>query len=123
MGRIKDRIVSGAENIYPRDVELVLLQQSEVADVAVIGVPSERWGETLLAVVVPVPDGEIAAGELIEFCRDLLAGFKRPRAITFVDELPRNPSGKVLKRELRQPHWDGRARSVSSAQALASGVF
>jgi long-chain acyl-CoA synthetase len=109
--RIKDMVVSGGENIYPAEVENVLLAMAEVADAAVIGVPDERWGETVKAVVVLAPDATVDAASVISFCRDRLAHFKCPTSVDFVDTLPRNPSGKVLKRELREPYWrDGERR-------------
>jgi len=111
--RIKDMIVSGAENVYPREIEDVLVTHPAVVDVAVIGIPSEQWGETVMAFVVLAQPEAASPDELVEFCRDKLAGYKRPRAIEIIDELPRNPSGKVLKRELRAPYWEGRTRSVS----------
>ncbi len=110
--RVKDMIISGGENIYPAEVENVLLSHPGVADVAVIGIPSERWGETPLALVVRAPEVEADADELLAFARTRLAGYKCPTAVEFVAELPRNPSGKVLKRELRAPYWDGRERFV-----------
>ncbi|WP_337348134.1 AMP-binding enzyme [Mycolicibacterium confluentis] len=111
--RVKDMIISGGENIYPREVENALFEHPAVADAAVIGVPDERWGEAVRAVVV-LRDGRTTdAAELIEFCRARIARFKCPRSVDFVDELPRNPSGKVLKKDLREPHWQGRTRSVS----------
>ena len=100
--RIKDMIVSGGENVYPVEVEEALAQHADVADVAVIGVPDPRWGETVKALVVPRPGARPAADELIAFARQRLAGYKLPRSIDFVGELPRTPSGKVLKRELRE---------------------
>jgi acyl-CoA synthetase (AMP-forming)/AMP-acid ligase II len=111
--RLKDMIVSGAENIYPQEIENVLREHPDVADVAVIGVPSEQWGETVKAIVVLVPAATATDQLLIEFCRPRLAGYKRPRSIDFVDELPRNPSGKVLKRVLREPYWAEHNRQVS----------
>jgi long-chain acyl-CoA synthetase len=99
--RIKDMIVSGGENVYPIEVEEALAQHPAVADVAVIGVPDERWGETVLALVIPRAGAEPVADELVAFARERLAGYKLPRAVEFVDQLPRTPSGKVLKRELR----------------------
>ena len=111
--RIKDMIVSGAENVYPREIEDVLVTHPAVVDVAVIGIPSVQWGETVMAFVVLAQPEAASPDELVEFCRDKLAGYKRPRAIEIIDELPRNPSGKVLKRELRAPYWEGRTRSVS----------
>jgi long-chain acyl-CoA synthetase len=99
--RIKDMIVSGGENVYPIEVEEALAQHPDIADVAVIGVPDERWGETVKAVVIPRPGTSPDPDGLIAFARERLAGYKLPRSIDFVDELPRTPSGKVLKRDLR----------------------
>ena len=95
--RKKDMIVSGGENIYPAEVERVLREHPAVADVAVVGVPHPRWGETPVAFVV----GACTEHELIEHCRRHLASYKKPTAVHFVTELPRNAAGKVLKRELR----------------------
>jgi acyl-CoA synthetase (AMP-forming)/AMP-acid ligase II len=100
--RIKDMIVSGGENVYPIEVEEALAQHPDVVDVTVIGVPHERWGEAVKALVVKRADSAPAADELIAFARERLAGYKLPRSIDFVDEFPRTPSGKVLKRELRE---------------------
>jgi acyl-CoA synthetase (AMP-forming)/AMP-acid ligase II len=111
--RVKDMIVSGGENVYPREVEEVLFRHPAVADAAVIGVPDERYGEAVKALVV-LREGQCAsAEEITEFCRPHLAGYKRPRSVDFVDGLPRNPTGKVLKRELREKYWAGQARRVS----------
>jgi acyl-CoA synthetase (AMP-forming)/AMP-acid ligase II len=111
--RIKDMIVTGAENVYPVEVESALSEHPEVADVAVIGVPDERWGETVKAVVVRREGSGLTEDELVAWARDRVAGFKRPRSVTFVDELPRNPSGKLLKRVLREPYWrDAEGRSI-----------
>jgi long-chain acyl-CoA synthetase len=100
--RIKDMIVSGGENVYPVEVEEALAQHADVADVAVIGVPDGRWGEAVKALIVPRPGAQPAAADLIAFARERLAGYKLPRSVEFVDGFPRTPSGKVLKRELRQ---------------------
>jgi len=110
--RVKDMIVSGGENIYPREVEEVLFQHPAVGDAAVIGVPSEKWGETVKAILVGKDSRRPSDEALIEFCRKSLGGYKVPRPIEWVAELPRNPSGKVLKRELRDRYWEGRARRV-----------
>jgi acyl-CoA synthetase (AMP-forming)/AMP-acid ligase II len=111
--RVKDMIVSGGENVYPRVVEDVLFQHPAVADAAVIGVPDEQWGETVKAIVV-LREGQAATEEeLIDFCRDKLGGFERPRSVDFIDELPRNPTGKVVKRQLREPYWAGQKRRVA----------
>lgn len=111
--RVKDMIVSGGENVYPAEVESVLFGHPAVADAAVIGVPDERWGETVKAVIVCKPGSAVTEAELIEFCHGKLAGYKRPRSVDFVDALPRNPTGKILKRELRTKYWEGHARQVN----------
>jgi acyl-CoA synthetase (AMP-forming)/AMP-acid ligase II len=95
-------IVSGGENVYPIEVEEALAQHQDVVEAAVIGIPDERWGETVKALVIARAGSSPTADELIAFARDRLAGYKLPRSIEFVDELPRTPSGKVLKRELRR---------------------
>jgi long-chain acyl-CoA synthetase len=112
--RIKDMIVSGGENIYPIEVEEILSQHSGVADVAVIGVPDERWGETVKALVVRAPGSAVDAGELVAFARGKLAGYKLPRSVEFVAELPRSPAGKVLKRDLRA-RYASPPRTVAAA--------
>jgi len=111
--RVKDMIVSGGENIYPAEVENVLAKHPDVADVAVIGVPDERWGEAVKAVVVRREGSEVSEPELITFAREHLAGYKLPKSVDFTDVLPRNPSGKLLKRELREPYWEGHDRRVN----------
>ncbi len=111
--RIKDMIVSGGENIYPIEVENVLSGHPEVVESAVIGVPSPRWGETVKAVVVRTEGATVTEDDLIAFCRDRIAHYKCPTSVDFVDVLPRNPSGKLLKRELREPYWEGQGRSIS----------
>ncbi len=111
--RVKDMIVSGGENIYPAEVENVLMAHPAVADVAVIGVPHEKWGETPKAMVVKAAGAEVTEQELIDFCRERLARYKCPTSVDFIDAIPRNPSGKVLKKDLRAPFWEGRDRFVS----------
>jgi acyl-CoA synthetase (AMP-forming)/AMP-acid ligase II len=110
--RITDMIVSGAENIYPREVEDCLAGMPGVAEVAVIGVPDERWGETVKAVVVPAAGHALTAEAVAAWCRDRLAGYKTPRSFDFVAALPRNATGKVLKTVLREPYWAGHDRRV-----------
>ncbi|WP_058644039.1 long-chain-fatty-acid--CoA ligase [Pseudacidovorax intermedius] len=110
--RIKDMIVSGGENIYPAEVENVLMRHPAVADGAIIGVPDPTWGEAVKACVVLRPDMVCDAAELVAFMRGQLAHYKCPRSVDFVAALPRNPSGKVLKRVLREPYWQGRTRAV-----------
>jgi acyl-CoA synthetase (AMP-forming)/AMP-acid ligase II len=113
--RVKDMIVSGGENIYPREVEEVLSKHPAVLEVAVIGVPDQRWGETVKAVVALREGTGATAEQLIAFCRLRIGGFKLPRSVDFVPALPRNAAGKVLKRELRERYWAGRARTVAGA--------
>jgi acyl-CoA synthetase (AMP-forming)/AMP-acid ligase II len=110
--RKNDMIIRAGENIYPVEVERVLFQHPAVLDVAVIGVPDDEWGEQVKAVVVRKPDAAVEEQELIEYCREHLASYKKPTSVDFVDELPRNASGKVLKREIRAPFWEGRTRSI-----------
>ena len=111
--RVKDMIVSGGENVYPREVEEVLFKHAAVADAAVFGIPDERWGERVHAVVVLREGATATSEEIMEFCRGQLGGYKLPRSVDFAPALPRNPSGKVLKRELRDPYWAGQQRRVS----------
>jgi acyl-CoA synthetase (AMP-forming)/AMP-acid ligase II len=111
--RVKDMIVSGGENIYPAEVESALFGHPAVADVAVIGVPDERWGEAVKAVVVKKPDTEVTAGELITWARERIAGYKLPKSVDFIETLPRNPTGKILKRELRKSYWGDKQRQVN----------
>jgi fatty-acyl-CoA synthase len=102
--RLKDMLISGGENVYPAEVERTLIEHPAVAEVAVVGVAHPRWVETPLAVVVPEPGAEVGEEELIELCREKLAGYKKPSAVIFAEELPRNAAGKVLKRALREQH-------------------
>jgi long-chain acyl-CoA synthetase len=111
--RVKDMIVSGGENIYPAEIENVLMAHPAVADAAVIGVPSERWGETPKALIVRADGADPTEHELIHFCRERLAKFKCPTSVEWVEALPRNPSGKILKKDLRAPYWAGRDRNVN----------
>lgn len=99
--RWKDMYISGGENVYPAEVENVLFQLPQVADAAIIGVPNERWGEVGMAIIVRKPDQDLAEADVIQHCLGRLAKFKVPQSVTFIDVLPRNATGKVLKRELR----------------------
>jgi acyl-CoA synthetase (AMP-forming)/AMP-acid ligase II len=110
--RVKDMIVSGGENIYSREVEEALLSHPNIADVAVVGAPDERWGETVMAFVVKRAGSELIADDVIAHCRDRIASYKRPRAVAFVNALPKLPNGKVEKFKLRAPLWEGRARGI-----------
>ena len=110
--RIKDMIVSGGENIYPAEVESAIMGCPGVADVAVIGVPDAKWGESVKALVVPAADGAPDPAAVIAWARKRIAAYKLPKSIDFIEALPRNPSGKVLRRELRAPYWEGKGRAV-----------
>lgn len=110
--RVKDMIITGGENVYSPEVERVLAEHPAVLELAVIGVPDDRWGETVKAVVALKPDQSASAEELIAFARERLAHFKAPSSIDVVEALPRNPSGKILKRDLRKPYWADRDRQV-----------
>ena len=111
--RIKDMVVTGGENVYPAEVENVLLAHPAVADAAVIGVPDDRWGETVKAIVVLVPEADLDEAAIIAHCRDALAHYKCPTSVDAIEVLPRNPSGKILKRELRGPYWAGKDRAIN----------
>jgi acyl-CoA synthetase (AMP-forming)/AMP-acid ligase II len=108
--RLKDMIITGGENVYGPEVESVLLDHPAVADAAIIGIPDDHWGESVKAIVATT--SAIDPSEIIEFCRQHLAGYKCPRTVDFVDSLPRNASGKILKNQLREPYWKDRARRV-----------
>ena len=111
--RIKDMIVSGGTNIYPNEVESALLEHADLADVAVIGIPDAHWGEAVMAVCVARGERQPPPEELIAFCRERLGGYKIPRRYEFVKELPRNASGKILKRVLREPYWKDVKRGIA----------
>jgi acyl-CoA synthetase (AMP-forming)/AMP-acid ligase II len=111
--RIKDMIISGGENIYPAEVESAICDHPDVAEVAVVGVPDETWGEAVKAVVVLKQGRELSATDLLRFTRERIAGFKTPKTIDFIAALPRNASGKILRRHLRDPYWEGRERQVN----------
>ncbi|MCC6641036.1 MAG: acyl-CoA synthetase [Deltaproteobacteria bacterium] len=113
--RKADMIISGGVNIYPAEVEAVLLTHPAVADVAVFGIPDEDWGEQVKAVIEPAPGvtaGPALAGEILAFCLERTAKYKAPRSIDFIDAMPRDPNGKLYKRKLRDPYWKGRERSI-----------
>jgi acyl-CoA synthetase (AMP-forming)/AMP-acid ligase II len=111
--RKKDVIISGGENVSSIEVEDMLYQHAAVAEVAVIGVPDEKWGESVLALVVLKPGVPASERELIDFCRDRMAHFKAPRAVEIRDALSRTATGKLQKYKLRQPYWEGRDRQVN----------
>jgi acyl-CoA synthetase (AMP-forming)/AMP-acid ligase II len=107
-----DMIISGGVNIYPAEIEAVLSAHPAVLDVAVIGVPDEQWGESVKAVAALRPGKSASPEELIAFCAERLADYKKPRSVDFVDELPRNPAGKLLKNKIREPYWAGTGRRI-----------
>ena len=111
--RIKDMIISGGENIYPAEIESALASHPAIADVAIIGVPDEKWGESVKAVIVLKESASLSEAELEEYSRERLAGYKIPRSMDLIDALPRNPSGKILKRVLREKYWSGKDRQVN----------
>lgn len=111
--RVKDMIVTGGENVYPVEVENALHDHPEIRDVAVIGIPDPHWGEAVTALVVPAPGAASVDGAaIIAFCHQRIAGFKCPKSVRFVDAIPRNAAGKIMRRELRAPFWEGQARGV-----------
>jgi len=111
--RAKDMIVSGGTNIYPAEVENVIMQIEGIADVGVIGVPDEKWGEQVKAIVVLKPGHEVSEEEIINYCRQHLAGFKIPKSVDYIDVIPRNIVGKMLKKDLRKPYWEGQDTFIS----------
>jgi len=110
--RVKDMIISGGENIYSPEVERVLAEHPSVLELAIIGVPDEKWGESVKAVVAFHPDKAVPPEELIAFARERLAHYKAPKSVDVVEALPRNPSGKILKRDLRKQYWPDAERQV-----------
>jgi acyl-CoA synthetase (AMP-forming)/AMP-acid ligase II len=110
--RIKDMIISGAENVYPAEVERVLSAHPDIGEIAVIGVPDAKWGEAVKAVVAPLPGASIDEEKFLAYARENLAGYKRPKSVDVVAALPRNATGKILKRELRAPYWEDHERAI-----------
>ena len=111
--RIKDMIVSGGENIYSTEVEAALFAHPDVVDAAVIGIPDEKYGEVVKACIVKKEGSNVTEDDLISFCKDRIASYKKPQSVDFIDEVPRNASGKVLKKVLREPYWKDQERQVS----------
>jgi acyl-CoA synthetase (AMP-forming)/AMP-acid ligase II len=111
--RIKDMIISGGENIYPAEVESAICDHPDVAEVAVVGVPDDKWGEAVKAIVVMKAGKKASVSDIINFTRERIAGFKTPKTVDFTDALPRNASGKILRRHLRDPYWAGKDRQVN----------
>lgn len=110
--RLRDMIISGAENIYPKEIEDVISRHPGVREVAVFGIPDEIYGESVCAVVARKEGHSLDQEEIIYFCTSRLSSYKKPKRVEFVDELPKNPSGKVTKNVLREPYWAGRKRRV-----------
>ena len=111
--RMKDMIISGGENVYPAEVESAIYGHPDIAEVAVIGVPDDKWGEAVKACVVAKPGHTVDPDTVIAWARERIAAFKVPKSIDLIPELPRNPSGKILRRALREPYWAGRERRVN----------
>jgi long-chain acyl-CoA synthetase len=112
MDRKHDMIISGGFNIYPREVEDAIMTHPQVAEAAVIGVPDEVWGESVKAFVVVKPGARLAEEEIIQSCKEHLASYKKPKSVEFVPDLPKNAYGKVLRKVLKEPYWQGRERRV-----------
>jgi long-chain acyl-CoA synthetase len=110
--RIKDMIITGGENVYSVEVERVISTHPAVAACAVIGIPDEQWGETVMAVIVKRAGAEPGEEEIVDHCKAHIAGYKCPRRVRFVDALPLSGAGKILKSQLRDPYWQGRERKV-----------
>jgi fatty-acyl-CoA synthase len=111
--RMKDMIISGGENVYPAEVESAIFGHPAVQEVAVIGIPDQKWGETVKAVVVPKPGMRVEEADIIAWARERIAAFKAPRSVDVIEALPRNASGKILRKDLRAPYWEGYERMVN----------
>lgn len=111
--RTKDIIISGGENVSSIEVEDVLYDHPDILKAAVIGIPSDEWGEAVHALVVPMAGAELSEATVVEFARDRLAGFKTPKSVEFVDNLPETATGKIQKYELRESYWEGEDREIS----------
>jgi len=110
---LKDMIIRGGENVYPREIEEFLYSHPKIADVQVIGVPDEKWGETIKALVVLVDGASTDERALIDHCREVLAHFKCPTSVEFRDELSRTATGKLQKFKLRAPYWEGMEKQIN----------
>ena len=113
LDRKKDMIISGGFNVFPSDVETIVGQHPDVKDVTVIGVPHRKWGESCLALVIPANAGSADVDAILEWCNARLAKTQRLVGVELRDEFPRNALGKVIKKDLRAPYWDGRERQVN----------
>jgi acyl-CoA synthetase (AMP-forming)/AMP-acid ligase II len=110
--RKKDMIVTGGYNVYPTEVENVIATLAGVAEVAVVGAPDERFGECIVAVVAPRPGYEVTEADVVGVCTDQLAGYKKPRRVVFMDELPKTGSGKIQRKQIREPLWAAHTRRI-----------
>ena len=110
--RIKDMIVSGGENVYPAEVENAIAGHPDVFECAVVGVPDDRWGEAVKAIVVAKPGAPKDPESVIAWTRSRIGGFKVPKSVDYVEAMPRNATGKILRRTLREPYWQGQGRRV-----------
>ena len=119
LDRAKDMVISGGNNVYPREVEEVIILHPKVANCVVFGIPDDYWGEAVHAVVVAKPGEMLSAQEIIGFCGEHMAGYKKPKAVDFVDELPVSGYGKILRREVRDAYWAGRENRIGGGGASA----
>jgi long-chain acyl-CoA synthetase len=118
LDRAKDMVISGGNNVYPREVEEIIILHPKVASCLVFGIPDDYWGEAVHAVVVPKPGADLTAAEIIAFCGEHMAGYKKPKAVDFVEELPVSGYGKVLRREVREAYWAGHEGRIGGGRAL-----
>ncbi len=119
LDRAKDMVISGGNNVYPREVEEVIILHPAVANCVVFGIPDDYWGEAVHAVVVPKPGVTLSAEDVIAFCGEYMAGYKKPKAVDFVDELPVSGYGKILRREMREKYWEGHVGRIGGGSAKA----
>jgi long-chain acyl-CoA synthetase len=119
LDRAKDLIITGGNNVYPREVEEIIVQHPAVATVVVIGIPDPYWGEAVHAVVVPQPGHSVTAEEIIRHCGESLAGYKKPKSVDFVADLPVSGYGKVLRREIRERYWGGQSSRIGGGGSQA----
>ncbi len=117
LDRAKDMVISGGNNVYPREVEEVIILHPKVANCVVFGIPDEYWGEAVHAVVVAKPGEALTAKDIIEFCGEYMAGYKKPKAVDFVNELPVSGYGKILRREVRDKYWEGHASRIGGGHS------
>jgi acyl-CoA synthetase (AMP-forming)/AMP-acid ligase II len=115
LDRAKDMVISGGNNVYPREVEEVIIQHPDVAAVVVIGIPDDYWGEAVHAVVVPEDGASVTEADIIAHCGRSLAGYKKPKGVDLVPELPVSGYGKVQRREIREKYWEGQDLKIGGA--------